>query len=66
MSEPLKCRELLGHQDHPERIIDEDETRCVTLVQAVPCHYVRLTDKHLEEKNQPATLVGLSGWSWFQ
>ena len=30
------------------------------LVQALPCHYVRLTEKHLEEKNQPATLVGLS------
>jgi adenylate cyclase len=60
MSEPLKCRELLGHEDHPELMVDEDETACSTLVQAVPCHYVRLTEKHLEEKNQQATLVGLS------
>ena len=60
MSEPLKCRELLGHEDHPELMVDEDETACSNLVQAVPCHYVRLTEKHLEEKKQRATLVGLS------
>jgi adenylate cyclase len=60
MSEPLQCRELLGHEDYPELMIEEDETSCVSLVQAVPCYYVRLTEKHLEEKNQSATLVGLS------
>ena len=60
MSNPLQCRELLGHEDHPELMIEEDETSYVTLEQPVPFHYVLLTEKHLEEKSQPATLVGLS------
>ena len=47
-------------EDHPELMIEEDETSYVTLEQPVPFHYVLLTEKHLEEKSQPATLVGLS------
>jgi adenylate cyclase len=60
MPQALKCRELLGHKDQPALSIEEDETNCVTLAKTVPCHYVRMNEKHLKEKNQPATLVGLA------
>jgi adenylate cyclase len=60
MPEPLRCRVLLGHEDHPELAIEEEETTCPTLDKPVPFHYVRLSEKHLDETMQPATLVGLS------
>ena len=60
MREALRCRELLGHEDHPELVVEEEETSCTTLAEPVPLHYVRLTDKHLDEQMRPATLVGLS------
>jgi len=60
MREALRCRELLGHEDHPELVVEEEETSCTTLAEPVPLHYVRLTDKHLDEAMQPATVVGLS------
>ncbi|NIO05995.1 MAG: hypothetical protein GTN74_15765 [Proteobacteria bacterium] len=61
MREALRCRELLGHEDHPQLVLErEEETICTTLAEPVPLQYVRLTDKHLNEQMQPATLVGLS------
>jgi len=60
MREALRCRELLGQQDHPELVIDQEETHCTPLVEPQPLHYVRLSDKHLNEQTQPAILVGLS------
>jgi hypothetical protein len=41
-------------------VLEEEETRFTALARPLPVHYVRLTDKHLGEKTQPATLVSLS------
>jgi adenylate cyclase len=60
MQEAIKCRELLGHEDHPELAIEEEEQSCATLAEPVLVNYVRLTEKHLDEQIQTATLVGLS------
>jgi adenylate cyclase len=60
MREALGCRELLGHEDHPELLLEPDETSLTSLAGPLPCHYVVLTDKHLDEQLQPATLVGIS------
>ncbi|MEE8590929.1 MAG: adenylate/guanylate cyclase domain-containing protein [Spirochaetia bacterium] len=60
MREPLICRELLGHEEHPELALEEEETSCTTLSEPVPLHYVMLTGKHFDEQMQPATLVALS------
>ena len=59
MQEALRCRQLLGHEDHPELGLEE-ETSCPPLAEPVPCHYVRLTGKHFNEQMEAATLVGLS------
>jgi adenylate cyclase len=60
MQEAITCRELLGHEAHPELVLEEEGTRFTALARPLPVHYVRLTDKHLGEKTQPATLVSLS------
>jgi class 3 adenylate cyclase len=60
MQEALICRELLGHEDHPELLLEKEETSFTTLADPLPLYYVRLTDKHLDEQMQSATLVGLS------
>jgi adenylate cyclase len=60
MQEALRCRELLGHEDFPELVLDQQETSCKVLAEPQPLHYIRLTGKHLDEQIQPATLVGLS------
>ena len=60
MPEALGCRELLGHEDHPELFLDQEEANCTVLAEPQPLHYVRLSDKHLSEQMQPATLVGVS------
>jgi adenylate cyclase len=60
MQVPLICRELLGHEGHPELALEEEETSCTTLSEPVPLHYVLLTGKHFDEQMQPATLVALS------
>jgi adenylate cyclase len=60
MPEALRCRELLGHEGHPELLLGEEETSCPALDEPVPVHYLRLSDKHLDETMQPAILVGLS------
>jgi adenylate cyclase len=60
MQEPLICRELLGHEDHPELFLGQDETIFTPLADPLSCRYVVLTDKHLDEQMQPATLIGIS------
>jgi adenylate cyclase len=60
MIEALRCRELLGHEDHPELVLDRQEISCLFLAEPQPLQCMRLSDKHLNEQMQPATLVGLS------
>jgi adenylate cyclase len=60
MREALRCRELLGHKDHPEFSLEPEETIFTPLVDPLPCRYIVLTDKHLGEQMQPATLVGIA------
>jgi len=60
MREALRCRELLGHEDHPELLLKGDETIFTTLSDPLPFHYAVLTDKHLDEQMHPATLVAIS------
>jgi adenylate cyclase len=60
MREPLKCRELLGHEAYPELLLETEETIFTPIADPLLCHYVVLTDKHLDEQMQPATLVGIS------
>ena len=60
MREPLKCRELLGHENHPELLLKGEETIFTTLSDPLPFHYVVMTDKHLDEQMHPAMLVAIS------
>lgn len=60
MPEALLCRELLGHEEHPELAIGEEEASLTTLAEPLSLSYVLLTDKHLHEQMGRATLVGLS------
>jgi len=60
LKEALVCRELLGHEDHPELSIDEEAKDLKMLAEPLPVHYVQLTDKHLDERMQRAVLLGLS------
>ena len=60
MQEPLLCRELLGHQDHPELSLQEEERSFTNLAEPLVFLYVQLSDKHLGEQMQPGYLFGLS------
>ncbi len=59
MQEALRCRQLLGHQDHPELVLDQQAT-CNTLAEPVPFHYVLLTGKHFNEQMEPGTFLAMS------
>jgi adenylate cyclase len=59
MKEPLRCRQLLGHDDHPDLGLGE-ETPCNLLTQPVPVQYVLLAGKHFDEQMQPGAFVALS------
>jgi adenylate cyclase len=59
MKEPLRCRQLLGHEGHPELGLGE-EAACAPLAEPVPVQYVLLTGKHFNEQMEPATIVALS------
>ena len=59
MREALKCRELLGHEDHPELSLKE-ETSLTTLAHPLPFCYQVLTGKQLDGQMQPATLLSVS------
>ena len=60
MREPLDCRDLLGHEDYPELGLEVPEEQFVTLAAPVPCSFVILEGKHLEDQRHPATLTGLA------
>jgi adenylate cyclase len=60
MPEALRCRELLGHEDYPELLLEEEDESCTTLAESVTLKYIRLSDKHLDEEIQSATLIRLS------
>ncbi len=60
MREALRCRDLLGHEDHPELLLKGEETIFTTLSDPLPFHYAVLTDKHLDEQMHPARLVAIS------
>jgi adenylate cyclase len=59
MQEALRCRQLLGHEDHPELGLGE-AMACTPLAEPVPVQYVLLTGKHFNEQLEPATFVALS------
>jgi adenylate cyclase len=59
MREPLRCRQLLGHEEHPELAIGE-EMACTNLPEPVPVQYLLLTGKHFDEQPVLASLVALS------
>ena len=59
MREALRCRELLGHEDYPELVLEEEEKSCAMLPEPLPFHYAQLRGKHLDEVMQAATLIGL-------
>jgi adenylate cyclase len=60
MQKALRCRELLGHEEHPELLLKEEEPIFTTLDNPLPFYYVVLTDKHLDGQMQRATLVSIS------
>jgi class 3 adenylate cyclase len=60
MPEALGCRELLGHEDYPELELAVENESCTTLAESVTLKYIRLSEKHVDEEIQSATLVGLS------
>ncbi len=60
MQKALRCRELLGHQDHPELSLQEEEPIFTTLDDPFPFYYSVLTDKHLDGQMQRATLISIS------
>jgi class 3 adenylate cyclase len=60
MRQALECRELLGHEDHPELFVQEEETSLATLAEPLPFSYAELTGKHLDDHMEPGTLVSLS------
>jgi adenylate cyclase len=60
MRQPLECRELLGHENHPELFIQQDEVILVTLAEPLPLYYARLTGKHLDVQMEPGFLIRLS------
>ena len=59
MKEALRCRQLLGHEERPELVLEE-EAGCTPLVAPMPVHYVLLTGKHFNDRMEPATLLALS------
>jgi adenylate cyclase len=60
MQQPLRCRELLGHADHPELSLQEEEQVFLNLAEPLSLSYVVLTGKQLDGPRQPATLVSVS------
>lgn len=59
MKEALQCRQLLGHEAHPDLALEE-QAACASLAQPVPVRFVRMTGKHFDEAMAPALLVAVS------
>jgi adenylate cyclase len=60
MREPLRCRDLRGHEDHPDLMLEEEEAILTPLPHSLPCYYLVLAGKHLDGPMQPAALVSIS------
>lgn len=59
MKEALRCRQLLGHEQHPELALTENAA-CQPLREPVRLRYVLLSGKHFDEEAQSARLLSLS------
>ena len=66
MQKALRCRELLGDEDHPELFLKEEDAIFTTLDNPLPFYYVVLTDKHQDGQMQDALpwLAFPSGRRW--
>jgi adenylate cyclase len=60
MQKPLKCRDLLGHEDHPELSLHEEMPVFQELAEPLSFAYVVLAGKHMDGDKKPATLVSVS------
>jgi adenylate cyclase len=60
MRQALKCRELLGHEDHPELFLQAEAPVFTALDAPLPFSYQVLTGKHLQDTGQTGALVSLS------
>jgi adenylate cyclase len=60
MRRALKCRELLGHEDHPELLLQEEEPIFASLEAPLPFYYTELAGKHIEARKQRAALISIS------
>jgi adenylate cyclase len=60
MREALVCRELLGHEDHPGLVLQEEAECFTTLAEPIRFSYMSLTEKHLDKKMHPGALLSLS------
>ena len=59
MKEPLRCRQLLGHEGYPELALGT-EAACTMLAEPLPVRCCILSGKHFNEHLEPATIIGLS------
>lgn len=60
MKDVLRCRELIGHEDHPHLVLEKDGIGCLLLAEPAALQCVRLTEKHLDELRESAALIALS------
>ncbi len=60
MQKALRCRLLLGHEDHPELLLTEEEASFINLAESLPFSFVSLAGKQLDEKMHPGAFLSLS------
>jgi adenylate cyclase len=60
MQKPLKCRDLLGHEDYPELSRQEETPVFISLEEPLSFAYIVLAGKHLDGEKKPATLLSVS------
>jgi adenylate cyclase len=60
MQKALRCRMLLGHEDHPELLLTEEAASFITLAEPVAFSFVSLAGKQLDDQRHPGTFLSLS------
>jgi adenylate cyclase len=60
MQKPLKCRDLLGHEDYPELSLQEEAPVFLNLEEPLSFTYVVLAGKYLAGDKKPATFLSVS------